>query len=239
MNNMNNGINGYINGNNSRRNPNNFPDTYYGSRRGGGIGKGLMVLVGLAILMFGGYMITGNLKSSGTTSEPEVIVVPGENAAAVGTETKDVTPINIEYSCRGNYYSVFTRTQNVTDNFGTVYDTAYMANVGINACTKKLTYRMDGSYTSLSGTIYLSEKNKDNINYFRVYIYNENGDCIYQSADINDKTFGPITVDCDITGLEMVTIEMEGCTNTCSTVSVIMPEEGVVFTGPKMGANAE
>lgn len=241
---MHNGINGYISGNDSNRN--NCSDTYYGSRRGGEIGKGLLVLAGLAILMFGGYMITGNLKSSATTNEPNVIVISEEmKAPEREAESADVgqavvtTPISTRYSCQGNYYSVFTRMQNVTDNFGTVYSTANTANVGINACAEKLTYRMDGSYTSLSGTIYLSEKNKDNINYFRVYVYNENGDCIYQSEDINDKKLGPITVECDITGLELVTIEMEGCTRTCSNVSVIMPEEGFVFTGPKMTANAE
>jgi hypothetical protein len=30
-----------------------------------------------------------------------------------------------------------------------------------------------------------------------------------------------------------ITIELEGCSTTCSTVKVIMPDEGFVFKGPK------
>ena len=92
---------------------------------------------------------------------------------------------------------------------------------------------VDGSYTTLSGTIALAEEDKDRINYFRVLVYNEDNECFYESDWISDKQPNPIDVNCNISGMTRITIELEGCSTTCSTVKVIMPDEGFVFKGPK------
>lgn len=205
--------------------------------RGGGILGGLIVIVVVAMLVFGATRIVeiladkdsaaGNGYSGGGTT---VIYQNPTYPQQQETEKEEVkVPIRTHYSCQGNYYSVFTNKQNVVDNFGTRYETANEAYVSINAGTKKLTYMLDGGYKYLRGTIYLSEENKDNINYFRVYIYDENNNLIYQSADITDRNLGPLSINCNISGLSRITIELEGCTRTCSGVKVIMPEEGFVF----------
>lgn len=200
-----------------------YNDKGNNSKQANGTSKNLMTLLTIIVLLIGIYMITDNLKNTSATIETGGAPIP------TGTKTPE-TPINTQYSSQGNYYSVFTNTQNVTDNFGTTYTSAYVANVGINSSAKKLTYKLNESYKSLKGTIYLSEANKDNINYFKVSIYNENGECIYQSSAIDDKNLGPITIDCNISACSMITIELEGCTTHCTSISVIMPDEGFVFT---------
>ena len=206
-------------------------------KQGGGILGGLVVIMVVAMLVFGGIGIVGMLADKDSSADngysnggTTIIYQNPTNTTQVQTEKEEITtPIRTKYSCQGNYYSVFTNKQNVVDNFGTRYETANEAFVSINAGTKKLTYMVNGEYKYLRGTIYLSEVNKDNINYFRVYIYDENNNLIYQSADITDKNLGPLSINCNITGLNRVTIELEGCTTTCSGIRVIMPEEGFVF----------
>jgi hypothetical protein len=206
--------------------------------------KGMSFLMGfLATVAVGAVVLLavnsfGDKKTTSNQSTPNIVInVPGayaENGAGTSNKEEEVkVPIREEYSCRGNYWSVFTQKSNVTDNCGTTYDSANVAVVGINAITKKLTYNLDGSYTTLSGTIALAEEDKDRINYFRVLVYNEDNECFYESDWISDKQPNPIDVNCNISGMTRITIELEGCSTTCSTVKVIMPDEGFVFKGPK------
>lgn len=214
-----------------------------GSGAVGGFFKGVLTLAVLIclVLMIADRMGGGKEAAQPGNVIPNVVVnVPGayveSNSDGKEVAEKDVeeevrVPISTQYSCQGNYYSVFTQKQDVTDNCGTTYETANVAVVGSLGSAKKLTYKLDGSFTKLRGTIALAEQDKDRINYFRVYVYNDKGDCIYQSADISDKSPDPIEVNCNISGLEQITIEMEGVSTSCSTVSVIMPDEGFVFSG--------
>ncbi len=205
--------------------------------------KGMSFLMGLLTTVAVGAVVMLAVNSFGkkemvsTPSQPNIVInVPGaygDNSASKATEEEVEVPIREEYSCRGNYWSVFTQKRNVTDNCGTTYDTANVAVVGSIGSAKKLTYNLDGSYTSLSGTIALAEEDKDRINYFRVLVYNEDGDCFYESDWISDKQPNPIDVNCNISGMTRITIELEGCSTTCSSVKVIMPDEGFVFKGPK------
>ena len=206
--------------------------------------KGMSFLMGfLATVAVGAVVLLAvnsfeDKKTVSNQTTPNIVInVPGayaENAAGTANKEEEVkVPIHEAYSCRGNYWSVFTQKRNVTDNCGTTYDSANVAVVGINAITKKLTYNLDGSYTTLSGTIALAEEDKDRINYFRVLVYNEDNECFYESDWISDKQPNPIEVNCNISGMTRITIELEGCSTTCSTIKVIMPDEGFVFKGPK------
>lgn len=218
--------------------------SYANQNSGGGFVKGLLTaaVIGILVMAVSGKLGENDTVANSQTTPNIVINMPASSAANTeadsGTEDEVAVPINTQYSCRGNYYSIFTQQRNVTDNCGTTYDTANVAVVGSIGSAKKLTYNLDGSFTTLSGTIALAEKDKDRINYFRVYVYNEDGDCIYQSSDISDKSPDPIEVNCNISGLTRITIEMEGCSTTCTTVSVIMPDEGFVFKGPSSVVNA-
>jgi len=212
-----------------------------GNHSGGGVSgffSGILAVAVIVALVLGVANMMGigkenNSAGSGTGVRPGVYVENSVNNNTQNKEEEEVkVPISTQYSCQGNYYSVFTQKQNVTDNCGTTYESANVAVVGSLGSAKKLTYKLDGSFTKLKGTIALAEQDKDRINYFRVYVYNDKGDCIYQSADISDKSPDPIQVNCSISGLEQITIEMEGVSTTCTTVNVIMPEEGFVFSGP-------
>lgn len=147
----------------------------------------------------------------------------------VDSKEESIIPIKDKYSVKGDFYNVFTSKQDLVDNFGNTHENAYEAFVSINSGTKELTYELDESYSYLRGTIYLSEQYKDTINYFVVRVYDEKGNSIYESKQITDKEFGPVDVDCNISGLSRITIELEGCTKTCSGIHIIMPEDGFVF----------
>lgn len=201
---------------------------------GGGFGKGMLALAMIAVIVFGIFGVVSNLgdskKQDSDNGSTTIIYRDYEVDKDEDEEEVVSDPIKDKYSCQGNYYSIFTNRPNVRDNFGTTYESANMAYVSINSGAKKLTYALDGTYKYLRGTIYLSEKNKDDINYFRVCVYNENGDCIYQSEDISSRNLGPIQVNCNISGMTRVTIELEGCTKTCGGIYIIMPDDGFVFT---------
>lgn len=222
-----------------------------GQQRGNGNKSGgnglltivMMVVMVAVVLMAMNSMNSKNDSTNTTVTPPIVINVPDtsgntavSNTSLVGTEEKEeetvTVPVSEKYAIQGNYYKIFTQTNDVTDNFGNTYDTANVAVVGINACSKKLTYDLDGSYTTLRGTVALSEKDKDDINFVKVYVYNEKGECFYQSKEISAKSPDPIEVNCNITGMTRITIELEGCDRTCGSVEVIMPDEGFVFEGP-------
>jgi ABC-type lipoprotein release transport system permease subunit len=204
--------------------------------------EGIVGIVAVAVLVIVGVKFMNGREDqkadNGNNNSPNIVInVPGsyvENSSDKGTEKETVkTPISTQHSVRGNYYNIFIQENDVTDNCGTVYDKANVAVVGINSVAKKLTYNLDGSYTSLKGTIALSEEDKDRINFFQVYVYNEDGDCFYQSKQINEKSPDPIEINCGISGMSRITIELEGCTTTCGTIKVIMPDEGFVFEGDK------
>lgn len=214
----------------------------YGRTNNGGFWKVLLGIVAVAVLVIVGVKFMNGREDqkadNGNNNSPNIVInVPGsyvENSSDKETEKETVkTPISTQHSVRGNYYNIFTQENDVTDNCGTVYDKANVAVVGINSVAKKLTYNLDGSYTSLKGTIALSEEDKDRINFFQVYVYNEDGDCFYQSKQINEKSPDPIEINCGISGMSRITIELEGCTTTCGTIKVIMPDEGFVFEGDK------
>lgn len=214
----------------------------YGST-GGGFWKTLLGITAVVVLVIAGVKFMNGREDQktdgGNDKSPNIVInVPGsyvENGSSDKETEEEIvkTPISTQHSVRGNYYNIFTQENDVTDNCGTVYDRANVAVVGINSVAKKLTYNLEGNYTSLKGTIALSEEDKDRINYFQVYVYNEDGDCFYQSKKIDEKSSDPIEVNCGISGMSRITIELEGCSTTCGTIKVIMPDEGFVFEGGK------
>ena len=201
------------------------------TKRGGGKAVLWIIFILLVVLI-----VTNTKDKEQGTSDAEtgsqIIYVEAPNTEGAAAEEKEdeiSIPIRTQYSNHGNFHSIFTQTQNAKDNFGNVHDTAYTAYISHNSCTKKLTYTLDGSYKRLEGTIYLSDQDKDNINYCNVYVYNENGDCIYKSAQITEDNLGPINVNCNISGCTKITIELEGCSTRCLGVTILMPEEGFTF----------
>lgn len=201
-----------------------------GGNGGNGLAKGLVILGAIAIIMFGlnkmADTVSSNLaagKNNDSNSETTIVYVNSED------KDESIVPIKDKYSVKGDFYNIFTSKQNLVDNFGNTHETAYEAYVSINSGAKELTYELDESYSYLQGTIYLSEKDKDTINYFVVRVYDEKGNNIYESEQITDKEFGPLDVNCNISGLSRITIELEGCTKTCSGIYIIMPEDGFVF----------
>lgn len=201
-----------------------------GGNGGNGLAKGLVILGAIAIIMFGlnkmADTVSSNLAAGkNNDSNSETTIVHGNSE----DKEETIVPIKDKYSVKGDFYNIFTSKQNLVDNFGNTYETAYEAYVSINSGAKELTYELDESYSYLQGTIYLSEKDKDTINYFVVRVYDEKGNNIYESEQITDKEFGPLDVNCNISGLSRITIELEGCTKTCSGIYIIMPEDGFVF----------
>ena len=120
-------------------------------------------------------------------------------------------------------WSIFTVKNNLTDNVGNFYETAY----SLSAHDQKITYVLNGEYTSLSGNIAVDEGDRDCLGSVSVDIYDENNNHIYESEHITRDNPDPVYINCNVTGLERVTIQFNGC-NTSGVGLVDLISEGFV-----------
>lgn len=197
----------------------------------------LLLAVALVALAGMGGMFIGEKNAVNTAPSVSSPVIETPVYVTSEKEVVDIEkPIMDMPSYQGNFFKVFTQTNAVTDNFGDVYDKAYVAYVASNGGAKKLSYKLNQSFTSLKGEIALLEEDKDSINYFVVYVYDGEGNCIYESERIERDRPDPIEIDCDITGLEKVSIELVGCDRQCGGVKILMPKPFVFVKAGEVNA---
>lgn len=191
-------------------------------------GNGFMKLlfaVALVALAGMGGMFIGEKNAVNTAPSASKPVIETPVYVTSEKEVVDIEkPIKDLPSYQGNFFNVFTQMNGVIDNFGEVYDKAYVANIGINACSSKLSYKLNDDFTAIRGTVSLLEEDKDDINVFQVCVYDGNGNCIYESEMMERDNPDPIEIDCDITGLDRVAIVLEGCDRQCGRIKVLMPK---------------
>ena len=172
----------------------------------------LLLTVALVALAGMGGMLIGEKNAVNTAPSDSRPVIETPVYVTSEKETVDIEkPIKDLPSYQGNFFDVFSQTNGVVDNFGDVYDKAYVANIGINACSSKLSYKLNDDFIAIRGTVSLLEEDKDDINVFQVCVYDGNGNCIYESEMMERDNPDPIEIDCDITGLDRVAIVLEGC----------------------------
>lgn len=185
----------------------------------------LLLAVALVALAGMGGMLIGEKNAANTAPSDSRPVIETPVYVTSEKEVVDIEkPIKDLPSYQGNFFDVFTQMNGVIDNFGEVYDKAYVANIGINACSSKLSYKLNDDFTAIRGTVSLLEEDKDDINVFQVCVYDGNGNCIYESEMMERDNHDPIEIDCDITGLDRVAIVLEGCDRQCGRIKVLMPK---------------
>lgn len=185
----------------------------------------LLLAVALVALAGMGGMLIGEKNAANTAPSDSRPVIETPVYVTSEKEVVDIEkPIKDLPSYQGNFFDVFTQMNGVIDNFGEVYDKAYVANIGINACSSKLSYKLNDDFTAIRGTVSLLEEDKDDINVFQVCVYDGNGNCIYESEMMERDNPDPIEIDCDITGLDRVAIVLEGCDRQCGRIKVLMPK---------------
>ena len=195
----------------------------------------LVALVGMGGMLIGEKNVANTTPSDSTPVIDAPVYVTPENESEKVPEVIE-KPIKDMPSYQGNFFDVFTQMNGVTDNFGEVYDKAYVANIGINACSSKLSYKLNDEFTAIRGTVSLLEEDKDDINYFQVSVYDGNANCIYESEMMERDNPDPIEIDCDITGLDRVGIVLEGCDRQCGRIKVLMPKPFVFVKAGKADA---
>ena len=197
----------------------------------------LLLTVALVALAGMGGMLIGEKNAANTAPSDSRPVIETPVYVTSEKEVVDIEkPIKDLPSYQGNFFDVFTQMNGVIDNFGEVYDKAYVANIGINACSSKLSYKLNDDFTAIRGTVSLLEEDKDDINVFQVCVYDGNGNCIYESEMMERDNPDPIEIDCDITGLEKVSIELVGCDRQCGGVKILMPKPFVFVKAGEVNA---
>lgn len=141
-----------------------------------------------------------------------------ENSSQNETVSLISDKVNTSYN---DPWSIFTVKNNLTDNVGNFYETAYT----LSAYGQQITYVLNGEYSSLSGSLAVDERHRDCFGSVSVDIYDENNNHIYESERITRDNPDPVFINCNVTGLERVTIQFNGC-NTSGVGLVDLISEG-------------
>jgi len=180
----------------------------------------LVAVVGGAIF-FGMKMLDKMDSIADGGGKTTIIEVP---VSTDKEEEKVEKPLSDMPSVVGNFYDVFTMSNNLQDNVGNIYETGYSFLTG-----KEITYILDGQYDTLEGTIAVAMEDKDDLNFACVYVYDENHNLIYESEWIDrTKHPEPVKINCNVTGLQRITIEFEGATWTAGRLQMVT--DGFKFT---------
>lgn len=187
-----------------------------------GVLLGGLLLAGIVGgMIFFGMKMLDKMEDIADNNRTTIIEMP------VSTQEEEEVvekPLSDMPSVVGNFYDVFTMSNNLQDNVGNVYETGYSFLTG-----KEITYILDGEYDSLEGTIAVAMEDKDDLNFACVYVYDENHNLIYESEWIDrTKHPEPVKVSCNVSGLQRITIEFEGATWTAGRLQMVT--DGFRFT---------
>ena len=189
----------------------------------------------LVIVFFLIFLVCGIVGIAKFVKEKTEQVIPQityiyQNSGGSAQEQKTGNTNEREVSDRDfnigrRYTDVFVQGNDLTDNYGHTYKSAYQ----IIANDKTLKISLDGTYRYLKGSFALSyEDSGDDFNYARVTIYDGNGKKFYVSRDISKKDPSPIDLYVDVSGLSTIEVEIEGYDRYVIPVTLI--SEGLYLT---------